>query len=487
MKTNASLLRVSVLLLAAAMSVDGKAAASRPPNIIVILADDMGYGDLSSYGHPSIATPNLDRMAREGQRWTDFYAAAPLCTPSRASLLTGRYPVRTGLSGGVLFEWSASGLDPQEVTIAEMLKSSGYVTGMVGKWHLGHLHPFLPTDQGFDSYYGIPFSNDMRMDYRMPYAKDIKLREGMTLLRMTTRGSKVDGWVPLMEGDRVVEYPCDQATLTQRYTQRCLRFIDENKDRPFFFYFAHAFPHVPLYASARFLGTSRRGLYGDVIEELDDSVGQVLEHLRETGLDRNTLVVFTSDNGPWATQQERGGSAGLLRGAKGMTYEGGMREPAIFWWPGRVQPGTSVRDIGSTLDLMATFAHLANAALPADRPTDGLDLSRVLCEGARSPRQTLVYYRGDEIYAIRHGDWKAAFVTEGWLGIDGGREVHTTPHLCNLEQDPSEAYDRAAEHPDIVKAMRELKAQIEAEIIPAPNRLTKIVDYQDVPEQFRPK
>jgi arylsulfatase A-like enzyme len=482
MNITAGLIGLFAALLLAVPGSPAHAAENRPPNIIVILADDLGYGDLSVYGHPSIATPSLDRMAQEGQRWTDFYVASGVCTPSRASLLTGRYPVRTGLSGGVLFEWSASGLDPQEVTIAEMLKSAGYATGMVGKWHLGHKHPFLPTDQGFDSYFGIPFSNDLRIDYRMPYAKDVKLREGMTLERMTSRGQKVDDWVPLMEGDLVVEYPCEQSTLTQRYTQRCLSFIDQNRDRPFFFYFAHSAPHVPLHASSQYLGSSRRGLYGDVVEEIDDSVGQILTHLHNTGLDTRTLVVFTSDNGPWATKKERGGSAGLLRGAKGMTYEGGVRVPAIFWWPGRVQPGTTVRDIGSTLDLMATFAHLANKSLPTGRPLDSLDLSGAMLEGQPSQRHSMVYYRGDEIYAIRQGDWKAEFITEGWLGIDGAREVHPTPLLYNLGEDPSERYDRSAEHPDIIKEMRGLKARYEAEITPAPSRLLETLDYQDIPD-----
>ena len=280
---------------------------SQRPNFIIIFADDLGYGDLGCYGHPTIHTPNLDRMAGQGMRFTQFYSAASVCTPSRAALLTGRLPIRSGMcsdSRRVLFPDSAEGLPQEEVTLAEALKAQGYATACIGKWHLGHHPEYLPTRHGFDTYFGIPYSNDMRP-------------------------------CPLMRNEEVLEEPAEQATLTARYTEEAIGFIKAHRDEPFFLYFPHTFPHVPLFASDRFKGTSKRGLYGDVVEELDWSVGQVLKALEECDLGDRTLVVFTSDNGPWLTQSERGGSAGLLREGKGSTWEGGMREPAIAWWPGR--------------------------------------------------------------------------------------------------------------------------------------------------------
>ncbi|MBN1909133.1 MAG: sulfatase, partial [Pirellulales bacterium] len=272
----------------------GTCLAAEPvrPNVVIFFADDLGYGDLGCYGHPTISTPNLDRMAAEGQRWTQFYVAASMCTPSRAGLLTGRLPIRSGmcsLKRHVLYPNSAGGLPADEITLAEALKDAGYTTGMVGKWHLGHLPKYLPTTQGFDSFFGLPYSNDMRP---------------------TT----------LMRGTEVIENPADQNTLTKRYTKEAIQFIEKNRDKPFFLYFAHTFPHTPLHRSEKFADRSRRGLFGDVVEELDDSVGQVLDTLRRLGLDKRTLVVFTSDNGPWLPRKLDGGSAGLLRGGKGSTW-----------------------------------------------------------------------------------------------------------------------------------------------------------------------
>ncbi|HKK11864.1 MAG TPA: sulfatase, partial [Flavobacteriaceae bacterium] len=281
------------------------------PNIIIIFVDDMGYGDLGCYGHPTIRTPQLDKMADEGMRFTQFYVAAAVCTPSRAGLLTGRYPVRTGLVEGimrrdVLFPNDDNGLSPNEVTIAEVLKQKNYATMAIGKWHLGDLPKYLPTIQGFDSYYGIPYSNDM--DY-VP-AKD----------------GKPGYWnVPLMRNEKIIERPAEQHTLTQRYTKEAIKFIEDNKSRPFFLYLAHSMPHIPIYASSDFEGKSRRGLYGDVVEELDWSTGEILKTLRNLKLDKNTLVIFTSDNGPWLVQKQNGGSAGLLKEGKKTTWEGGMR------------------------------------------------------------------------------------------------------------------------------------------------------------------
>lgn len=313
-----------------------KSQVSEQPNIVIIFTDDLGYGDVGVYGHPTIRTPNLDRMAEEGMKFTQFYSGAPVCTPSRAALLTGRLPVRNGMMSKelrVLFPFSAKGLAPEEITIAEALKDKGYATAAIGKWHLGQESPYLPTDQGFDSYFGIPYSNDMNHSGMPP--------------------------IPLMQGEKIIEQPADQRTLTKRYTEHSLSFIQKNKDRPFFLYLAHTFPHIPLYASDEFRGASSRGLYGDVVEEIDWSTGQILNELKKQGLAKNTLVFFTSDNGPWLTEKQEGGSAGLLRNGKGTTWEGGMREPAIAWWPGTIQPGQVSQSLATTMDLFTTSLELA--------------------------------------------------------------------------------------------------------------------------------
>lgn len=410
-----------------AVSLAAFAAAADKPNIVILFADDLGYGDLGCFGHPTIRTPNLDRMAAEGQKWTQFYAAASVCTPSRAALMTGRLPIRSGMCGKrrVLFPDSVGGLPAEEITLAEALKKQGYATACVGKWHLGHLPPYLPTRNGFDQYFGIPYSNDMKMwDDRTKMA-------------------------PLMRDEEVIEVPADQTTLTKRYTAEALQFIRANKDRPFFLYFPHTFPHVPLFCSKDFAGKSPRGLFGDVVEELDWSVGQVLDVLRELKLDGRTLVVFTSDNGPWLIMKLNGGSAGLLREGKGCTYEGGMREPTLFWWPGRIKPGSVVTDLGSTMDLFTTSLALAGAEAPGDRVLDGVDLSPALFGTGKSPRETMFYYRGTELYAVRKGPYKAHFITQPAYG-PGARIVHDPPELYHLENDPGEQFNVAKDHADVV-------------------------------------
>src|SRR5215203_5838433 len=315
-------------------------------------------------------------MAVEGQRWTSFYAA-PLCTPSRAQLITGRYAIRSGLAAGVLFPNSVGGLQPSEITIAEVLKQRGYATLAVGKWHLGHLPQFLPTNQGFDGYFGIPYSNDMDRDSTLPPSEDF---------RRTMDPNITDFNVPLMRDAKIVERPADQTTIARRYTDEAIAFIRRHQKQPFFVYLAHSLPHVPLFRSKEFEGRSARGIYGDVIEEIDHNVGRILDTLRELKIDRQTLVVFLSDNGTWMPYLEQGGSAGLLRGAKGSTWEGGVRVPAIFWQPGTVQPGVTL-GIGSEMDLLPTFARLAGATVPPGRPLDGQDLSLTLTKGGPSPRE----------------------------------------------------------------------------------------------------
>jgi len=454
---------LTAALLAGWSLVGAGAAAERAdrPNVVIVFCDDLGYGDLGCYGHPTIRTPNLDRMAQEGQKWTNFYAAASVCTPSRAALLTGRLPIRNGMASDrrrVLFPDSAGGLPPDEVTIAEALKPLGYATACVGKWHLGHLPQYLPTRQGFDSYFGIPYSNDMDRVADSP-----KGREAFW-------DPKIEYWnVPLMRDERIVERPADQNTITKRYAEESVAFLRKNRDRPFFLYLAHSMPHVPLFTSDEFRGTSLRGLYGDVIEEIDWSVGRVLDTLRELKLDRKTLVVFTSDNGPWLIFNEHGGSAGLLRDGKGCTFEGGMREPALFWWPGTIEPGV-VADLGCTMDLLPTLCTLAGADLPADRVLDGMDISPALLGTGPSPRDAMFYYRGVQLYAVRQGPFKAHFITRPAYG-PGKPETHDPPLLYHLGHDPSEQYDVAAKYPEAVAAIRELAEAHKAAMQPGEPQL----------------
>jgi arylsulfatase A-like enzyme len=438
-------------------------AVERPPNLVIIFADDLGYGDLGCYGHPTIRTPNLDRMAAEGLRFTQFYAAASVCTPSRAGLMTGRYPVRSGMCSGkrrVLFPNSTGGLPASEITIAELLKTRGYVTQCIGKWHLGHLPQYQPTRNGFDHFLGLPYSNDMD---RVP---------GAPRGRKAFLDPRIEYWnVPLIQDEKVIQRPADQNHLTRRYTREAVRFIRAHQDRPFFLYFAHTFPHVPLFASEQFHGRSRRGLFGDAVEELDWSVGRVLDTLRETGLDRRTLVFFTSDNGPWLIQGVQGGSAGLLREGKGSTWEGGMREPAIAWWPGRVRPGVC-RALAATLDFLPTAAELAGAELPKDRVLDGVSLLPLLDGDGPPPRDSFIYYRGTEIYAARKGRYKAHFITRPAYGRSKPVR-HDPPVLYDLERDPSEQYNVAAQHPDVIAEIRALVARHRATVKPVVNQLER--------------
>ncbi|MBN1361156.1 MAG: sulfatase [Sedimentisphaerales bacterium] len=433
----------------------------RKPNFVIVFCDDLGYGDLSCYGHPTIRTPNLNRMAAEGQRWTDFYVGASVCTPSRAALLTGRLPIRSGMCSDrrrVLFPDSAKGLPETEITLAEALKPQGYTTAAIGKWHLGHLPQYLPTNNGFDSYFGIPYSNDM----------DRVGGEG----RQAFFDPKVEYWnVPLMRDDKIVERPANQNTITKRYTEEAVRFIQKSKNKPFFLYLAHNLPHVPLFTSDEFRNTSPRGLYGDVVEEIDAGVGRILATLKAEGLAENTYVVFTSDNGPWLSYDQHGGSAGLLREGKGSTYEGGMREPCIMWWPGTIKPAV-IQDIGATMDLYTTMLKLAGAEVPTDRVVDGLDLRPVLFGKGASPRDTMFYYRGTRLYAVRKGSYKAHFTTRTGYGPD--RPVkHDPPQLYHLGHDPSEKYDIAKDHPDIIAAMMKEVERHRRTLKPAPDQLAE--------------
>lgn len=418
------------------------ARVETPPNIVLIYADDLGYGDLGSYGAQGYQTPNLDRMAAEGIRLTSFYVATAVCSASRAALLTGAYPHRIGIRGA-LDHKARFGLNPDEKTIAEVLKERGYATAIFGKWHLGHYPQFLPTRQGFDEYYGLPYSNDMWPNH--PVTKNYYPE------------------LPLMEGERVVQLNPDQSRLTTDYTARAVSFIERNQKRPFFLYLPHSMPHVPLFVSEKFKGKTAQGLYGDVIEELDWSVGEVLRTIGRLGLDRRTLVIFTSDNGPWLPYGNHAGSTGGLREGKGTAWEGGVRVPFIARWPGRIPAGMVSRRPLMTVDLLPTFARLAGAELTSDRRIDGQDSWSILAGQRRKSSATRAryFYWLDELHAVRRDKWKlhlphpyrhlAMAGRDGQPGSDETRQTELA--LFDLDNDPAESNNVATQHPEIVKQL----------------------------------
>jgi arylsulfatase A len=453
-KLNLLLAGIIVLLAIAPTA----ARAEKLPNLVIILADDLGYGDLGCYGHPSIRTPNLDRMASQGMRFTDFYVAACVCTPSRAALLTGRLPIRSGMSGDmqhrVQTKNSPGGLPPEEITIARALKSKGYATQAIGKWHLGHYPQNLPTSHGFDGFYGLRWSNDMEPARGNPPNASSSLHQ------------KQEWWrCNLMRNDQIIETNTDLSTLTRRYTEEAVRFIQQSKKKPFFLYFAHTYPHVPLFASQAFKEKSARGLYGDVVEELDWSVGQVLDTLRKQGLADHTLVFFTSDNGPWLVKDLAGGSAGPLRDGKGSTWEGGMREPGIAWWPGKIQAGVVNHELACSMDLFNTCLSLAKVPIPSDRIIDGVDMTPMLMGKGPGQRNLMIYYNGDELYAVRKGPYKAHFITYSGYSREPAQK-HDPPLLFDLPNDPGERFDVAAEHSDIVADIQREVDQYRAALVP---------------------
>lgn len=436
------------------------------PNVIIIFMDDMGYGDLSCYGALNIYTPNLDRLAREGIRFTNFLSAQAVCSASRAGLLTGCYPNRLGISGA-LFPDSKIGLAKEETTIAEMLKEKGYATGIFGKWHLGDAAQFMPTEQGFDEYQGIPYSNDM-----WPVHYDGKPSQP------GTNKSKFPP-LPFYHDRKVadtIETLEEQASLTGRLTDAAISFIRKHKKKPFFAYIPHPMPHVPINASPAFRGKSKQGMYGDVIQEIDHHVGRIMRTLQEEGLEKNTLIIFTSDNGPWLNFGNHAGSAGGFREGKGTSFEGGQRVPCIMRWQGTIPAGLACNQLSSTIDILPTIATVAGAPLPQNK-IDGVDLGPILKgDMSATPRKTFFYYyRRNSLEAVRRDNWKLVFAHNGrsYLGQQPGTDgfpgiapenAAVAEALYDLRRDPSESYDVSASNPDIVKELNTLADQIRREL-----------------------
>jgi len=417
-------------------------AGGSKPNFVIIFADDQGYQDVGCFGSPNIKTPNLDGMAAEGMRFTDFYSACSVCSPSRAALMTGCYPPRVGITK-VLFRRDNIGLNPKEITIADVLKGQGYATACVGKWHLGHLPEFLPTSNGFESYFGLPYSNDM---------DGIKGKDRN--LDRAWREKDYSPWdVPLMRDKEVIEQPAVQTTLTERYTDEAVKFIHKNRNKPFFLYMPHTMPHVPLFVSDEFYVEDVFKAYKATIEQVDHSVGQVFAALKKAGVDKNTLVIYTSDNGPWLSKKHHGGSALPLRDGKFSTYEGGMREPAICRWPGKIPAGKVCNEICGTIDVMPTIAKLAGARVPVDRVIDGRDIWPLMAgkSGAKSPHEAYFYYKGTTLEAVRSGRWKL-------------RRSKKTTELYDLQADISEKNNLAENHADIVQRLTTTMQQFDVEL-----------------------
>jgi arylsulfatase A len=481
-QTITSIVTGPLLAVAFFLALISDAQSADKPNVIVILADDLGYGDLSCYGADDIATPNIDQMAAEGARFTSFYVS-PVCSPTRAALMTGSHSTRVGI-GGVMFPRNNHGLNPDEITLPELLRDQGYATAIIGKWHLGNQDMFQPLNHGFDYWYGTPSSNSQGFYPTLKeYAADCIFREGYTRENIIELS---EAKCPLVRNNIVVEVPVDQTQFTQRYTAETIRFITENKDKPFFVYLAHNMPHIPLHASEKFVGSSKRGIYGDTVQELDWSTGEILRSLKELELDQNTLVIFTSDNGP---NTSTGGSAGSLKGGKGSTLEGGVRVPFVARWPDNILAGTESDEAVTIMDLLPTLTRLAGGAISSDRVIDGKDIWPLLAGklDAKSPHEAVHYLRGRGVQGIRVGDWK--YLVDEASGKDASKpeivltaeeqklprkerkalikerskapsqKSGPTAALYNLSDDIGEQNNLISKHPEIVVR---LKTQIES-------------------------
>ncbi len=424
----------------------GLGKSNKKPNFIVIFCDDQGYADVGCYGAEGFTTPNLDKMAEEGIRFTDFHATTAVCSASRAGLMTGCYHIRVGIDGA-LNHRSKIGISDKEKTIAEILKERGYATAVYGKWHLGHHPQFLPTRHGFDDYFGLPYSNDMWPNH-------------------PTAGKRYPP-LPLIEGEEVVEYLDEQSQLTTWYTEHAVNFIDRNKDKPFFLYLPHSMPHVPLYVSDKFKGKSEQGMYGDVIMEIDWSVGEIMKALKKHNIDNNTLVIYTSDNGPWLSYGDHAGSTGVLREGKTTIFEGGFREPCIMRWPGTIPAGNVCNELATTMDILPTITNIAGGNLP-EHKIDGHDIFPLMTgeEGAKSPTDVFYCYYVGELRAVRSGKWKLHFPHKyrTMAGRPGGTGGKPAPYaraeigleLFDLENDLSETTNLAGKYPDVVKRLEVL-------------------------------
>ena len=447
---------IPLILFSCEASID-QVRNEKLPNVVIIFTDDQGYGDVGVYGARGYTTPNLDKMASQGMRFTDFYSAQAVCSASRAALLTGCYPNRIGVSGAFM-PWAKVGINENEVTIAELLKQKDYATGIFGKWHLGHLKEFLPLQHGFDEYFGIPYSNDM-----WPVNYDGQPVTDSAAVPHKFRHPPL----PLIEGNEKIKEIHDlegQNQLTTWYTERAVQFIEKNKDQPFFLYVPHSMPHVPLGVSDKFAGKSEQGMYGDVMMEIDWSVGEILKALKTHGLEENTLVVFTTDNGPWLNFGNHAGSTGGLREGKGTSFEGGQKVPCIIKWPGVVPEGVICNNMASTIDLLPTLAEITSTKLP-DHKIDGVSILPLLKgDPDANPRDNLLYYyRRNSLEAVRIGDWKLVFPHEhrsyedvlpgndGWPGpYKNGQSVLG---LYDLRRDPGERYNVIEQYPDIVEKL----------------------------------
>jgi arylsulfatase A len=449
------------ILVAALFSVHVRAAvgenqrdADRPPNVVIIFIDDLGYADIGPFGATAYKTPNLDRMAAEGRIFTDFHAATAVCSASRIALMTGCYPERVSILGA-LGPLAREGINPKETTLAESCKSQGYATAIFGKWHLGRPKKFLPLQHGFDEYLGLPYSNDMWPRHpELASSPEVgkKKKDGYPELPLIKNNEVIDS---LVDGE-------DQAQLTTQYTEHAVDFINRNKDRPFFLYVPHSMVHVPLYVSDKFKGKSGAGLFGDVVMEVDWSVGQILDAIKRNGIDENTLVIFTADNGPWLNYGNHAGSAGPLREGKGTMWEGGYRVPCVMRWPGKIPAGTKCDELAVTIDLFPTIAHLIGSEVPTDEIIDGQDIWPLMAgqEGVQSPHEAFWCYYNRELRGVRDRQWKLVFPHEyrSLNGKPAGRDGKPKPYdqvktgkaLYDLKNDIGETTDVAAEHPDIV-------------------------------------